>query len=444
MGAVADTRYTRSGEVNIAYQVVGDGSVNLVFVPGFVSNVEVTWEVPSFARFFGQLAAFSRLVLFDKRGTGMSDRVAPNISTEERMDDVRAVMQAADIDHAALFGISEGGPLAVLFAATYPDRTDALILCGSVARFVSDPPSYPWGMTREELAAFADAIEQLWGSTDILPPLAPSAAEDPVLAQHVVRYLRMGGSPGGAADLIRQWGEIDVREVLPTIQVPTLVMHRAEDVLLDVEAGRHLAGLIPGARFVEVPGRDHPAFIGDQAPVLDEIREFLTGVREPYESDRVLATVLFTDIVGSTERATALGDARWRELLEEHHTVVRRELLRFRGRELDTAGDGVLATFDGPARAIRCACAIRDAVRALGLEIRAGLHTGEVEVHGDTIAGIAVHIGARVASEAGPGEVLVSRTLVDLVAGSGVNFEDRGTKQLKGVPGEWQLFRVGA
>jgi pimeloyl-ACP methyl ester carboxylesterase/plasmid stabilization system protein ParE len=439
-----ETRYTRSGDVNIAYQVVGDGPIDLVFIPGFVSHLEVTWEVAPIARFFERLAAFTRLILFDKRGTGMSDRVQANVAIEERIDDVRAVMHAAGSERATLFGISEGGPIAVVFAATHPERASALMLCGAVARFLADPPAYPWGRTREELVAFAEAIEQGWGTPAILPPFVPSATADPVLAEGILRYARMGASPRAASDQIRWWGEIDVRPILTSIRVPTLVLHRSDDPLVEAAAGRHLAELIPDARFVEVPGADHPPFVGDQAPIIEEIREFLTGAREPYESERVLTTVLFVDIVESTERAAALGDRRWSDLLDDCHAAVRRELARFRGREIDTAGDGFLASFDGPARAVRCAIAIRDALRVLGIEARAGLHTGEVEIRGEHIAGIAVHIGARVAAAAASGEVLASRTLVDLVAGSGIDFLDRKTTRLKGVPGDWHLFSVAS
>jgi class 3 adenylate cyclase len=350
------------------------------------------------------------------------------------MDDVRAVMAAAGCERAALIGVSEGGPMSALFAATYPDRTAALVLYGTFAEFRS------WVPTPEHLEHFLHAIDATWGTGESLLHLAPSVADDPRFRRWWARHERLGASPGAAMDLMRMNSEIDVRHVLPAIRVSTLVLHRSGDVFVDVGGGRYVAAHIPEAKYVELPGVDHPPFVGDAEAVLQEVEEFLTGVRPAPEPDRVLATVLFTDIVRSTERAAELGDRRWRDLLGAHHTAVRRELERFRGREVDTAGDGFLATFDGPARAVRCARAIHDAVRPLGIELRAGLHTGEIELLGDDIGGIAVHIAARVAALAGPGEVLASSTVKDLVAGSGLRFEDRGTRALKGVPDEWRLF----
>jgi pimeloyl-ACP methyl ester carboxylesterase len=431
-----ETRYAKSGDVHVAYQVVGNGATDLVLVPGFVSHVEGWWEEPACVRFFERLASFARLILFDKRGTGLSDRVDEVPTLEQRMDDLRAVMQEAGSERAAVLGISEGGAMSALFAATYPERTSALVLYGTFAEFRS------WVPSPQDLEHFLRAIDETWGTGSSLPHFAPSAAKDEQFRRWWARHERLGASPGAAMALMRMNSEIDVRHVLPMIRVPTLVLHRTGDVTVNVEAGRYQAAHIPGAKYVELPGVDHIPFIGDADAVLDEIEEFLTGVRPAPESDRVLATVLFTDIVGSTEHAARLGDRRWRDLLQAHHGLVRRELARFRGREVDTAGDGFLASFDGPARAVRCACAIGDAVRPLGIEVRAGLHTGECEVMGERVGGIAVHIGARVAGLAGPGEVWISSTVKDLVAGSGLRFADRGTHSLKGVPGEWRLFTI--
>jgi pimeloyl-ACP methyl ester carboxylesterase len=440
-----ETRYARSGDVNIAYQVVGDGPRDLVFVPGWVSHIEYMWEEPGFAAFLRRLASFSRLILFDKRGTGLSDRV-PNTelpTLEQRMDDVRAVMDAVGSERAALMGISEGGPMCLLFGATYPDRTTALIMIGSYARRIW-APDQPWAAREEQYEAFVDDVQRNWGGPVGLAIRAPSRMDDAAFTRWWATYLRMSASPGAAEALTRMNGPIDVRHVLPVVQVPTLILHRSGDRSLPVDGARYMAEHIPGASYVELEGDDHLPFVGDQDSILDEVEQFLTGVRHGPEPDRVLATILFTDIVGSTERVAELGDRRWRELLEAHHAAVRRELERFRGREVDTAGDGFLATFDGPARAIRCAIAIREGVSALGLEVRAGLHTGECELHGESVAGIAVHVGARVAALAGPSEVLVSGTVKDLVAGSGIEFDDRGVHELKGVPGEWRVHAVRA
>ena len=437
-----ETRYAKSGDVHIAYQIVGEGPRDLVLVPGWVSHVECVWDDPGFARFLGRLAAFSRLIIFDKRGTGLSDRV-PGIPTlEERMDDVRTVMDAAGSERAVLCGISEGGPMSVLFAATYPERTASLVLYGAQAKVTPDP-SYPWGWTLEQLDAFVAAVKASWGQEDsrTLAMLAPSVADDLALRHWWARYERQSASPGAFAALFRMNAEIDVRSVLPTIRAPTLVLHREGDRCVTVDQGRYLAEHIPGAKYVELPGIDHLVLVGFD-PILDEIEEFLTGVRPGPTWDRALATVLFTDIVGATEQTARLGDQRWRDLLDRYHALIRTELAFFRGREVKTLGDGFLATFDGPARAIRCACAIRDGLGQLGIEIRAGLHTGECELMGDDVGGIAVHIGARVAARAAPGEVLVSSTVKDLVAGSGLHFVDRGVHKLHGVPEEWRLFVV--
>ena len=436
-----ETRYARSGDVNIAYQVVGDAPRDLVLVPGWVSNIEVFWEEPACARFLERLASFTLLILFDKRGTGLSDRVSDLPNLETRMDDVRAVMDAVGSERAALLGYSEGGPMCALFAATHPLRTAALIMQGSYARRTW-APDYPWGPTPEALEEWMAACQRDWGGPVGLDQRWPSAAHDERVRQWWARLLRMGASPGANRALQQMNAEMDVRHVLPAIRVPTLILHSVGDRVFAAAGGHFIAQRIPGAKFVELPGRDHLAWGEDADAIVDEIEEFLTGVRHGPEPDRVLATVLFTDIVGATERAAALGDRRWRNLLEQHHSLVRRELGRFRGREVDTTGDGFLATFDGPARAVRCARAVCDGVRPLGLEVRAGLHTGEVGLLHDKISGLAAHIGARVAAAAGPGEVLVSSTVKDLVAGSGLRFQDRGRQTLKGVPGEWHLFAL--
>jgi class 3 adenylate cyclase len=371
----------------------------------------------------------------------MSDRVSQIFTLEQRMDDVRAVMDAVGSERAALFGISEGGPMSILFATTYPERTTTLVIYGSYARR-SWAPDHPWGLTDEGWEQLFDAIEHDWGGPKILRIYAPGVLENQEQQRAAGFYYRLAASPGAALAIMRMNREIDVRHILPTVRVPTLILHRVGDSLTRIEQARYMARHIPGARLVELPGTDHMPWVGDQDAILDEVQEFLTGVRHGPEADRVLATVLFTDIVGSTERAAELGDRRWRDLLDRYYVAVRRELARFRGRELDTAGDGVLASFDGPARGVRCAQAFIDAVRPLGIDVRAGLHTGECEVMGDKLGGLAVHIGARVASLAGPGEVLVSHTVKDLVAGSGLRFTDRGTHPLKGVPGDWRLFAV--
>jgi class 3 adenylate cyclase len=443
-----ETRYARSGDVNIAYQVVGEGPFDVVHVPAFVSHVELTWQVPGIADFSRRLASFCRLIRFDKRGTGMSDRVSGAPTLETRMDDVRAVMDAVGSERAALLGVSEGGPMSILFAATYPERTWALILAGSFAR-VRWAPDYPWGVPDEELRRGDEEDEHGWGTashaTESAEALAPSADEESKRA--LATMLRHGASPGAIAALNRMNREIDVRGTLSAIHVPTLVLNRTHETPFIVNGSRYLAEHIPGARHVEVQGVDHAIFAGDTDTPLKEIERFLRDAwderaLDEAAPDRVLATVLFTDIVGSTAKAAALGDARWRDLLTEHHSLIRRQLTRFRGKELDTAGDGFFASFDGPARGIRCACAITEAVKELGIDVRAGLHTGECEVLDGKVGGIAVHIGARVAKEAAPAEVLVSSTVRDLVAGSGIGFRERGTAELKGVPGEWRLFAV--
>lgn len=441
MASSPRTQYAKSGDLHIAYQVTGSGALDLVVVPGFVSHLEYQWEHPWSAHFFERLGSFSRLIRFDKRGTGLSDRVGGIPTLEERMDDVRAVMDAVGSERAALFGVSEGGPMSVLFAATYPQRTSALILYGSYARR-SWAPDHPFGHSDQEWKAMIDGIEKTWGDEGAVDVRAPSAAGDTGYRQWWATYRRLAASPGAAVAIMLMNKEIDVRPILSAIRVPTLIAHRTDDQVIRVEQARYLASHIPGARLVEFAGADHTQWVGDGDAIVDEVEEFLTGARHSGETDRILATVLFTDIVGSTEKAVTLGDRRWGELLGTYYAVARRELARFRGREVDTAGDGFFATFDGPARAIRCAQAIASAARLLGLEIRAGLHTGECEVIGEKVGGIAVHIGARVVGRAGPGEILVSSTVKDLVAGSGLRFEERGAHALKGVPGEWRLSAV--
>jgi len=431
------TQYAKSGDIHIAYQAFGEGPINLVMVPGFVSNVENYWDEPDFARFLTRLASYARVVIFDKRGTGMSDRVTELPGLEQRMDDLRAVMDAAGMEDAALLGISEGAPLSILFAATYPDRCRALALYGSFSKF-----SY-WFPTEEALAAFFSYVGQAWGTGGSLERFAPSRANDAVFRQWWGRNERLGASPAAVVALMRMNSQIEISGILPAVRVPTLVIHRTGDKVVSVEGGRDVAAQIPGARLVEFPGVDHFFYVGENAyEISNAIEEFLTGSRAPIVVDRVLATVLFTDVVGSTETAAALGDQRWRDLLEKHHATIRRILTRFRGHEIKTTGDGFLATFDGPARAVLCACAITEEIKPLGIEIRAGLHTGECEMIGDDVGGIAVHIGARVAALAGASEVLVSSTLKDLVAGSGLRFSDRGTQPLKGIPGEWRIFKA--
>lgn len=443
MSDVSETRYAKSGRVNIAYQVVGSGPPDLVYVPGWLSNVEMMWENPLLARFLRRLASFSRLIVFDKRGTGLSDRVAELPTLEQRMDEVRAVMDAVGSARAALFGHSEGAAMCILFAATYPERTLALTTYGAFAkRLRSD--DYPWAPTLQERLCGAEELERTWGDPKIadLAYYAPSIADDASLQEWLDAYFRRSASPKAAADLLRMNTYTDVRDVLPSVRVPTLVLQAVGDRDVQAAEGRYIGSRITGAQYVEFPSGDHLFWASHQDEILAEIQEFLTGVRPPPEHDRVLATVLFTDIVEGTKRAAALGDRRWRDLLESHHALVRAEVSRHRGVEQDTAGDGFYVTFDGPARAVRCALAVRDGVRRLGLEIRAGVHTGECEVVAGKLGGIAAIIGARVKDLAGVGEVLATSTVRDLVSGSGLAFAERGAQALKGVPGEWRLFVV--
>lgn len=440
----AETRYAMSGEISIAYQVVGEGPFDIVHIPGFVSNVELGWNIPSRAELYRRLASFSRLIIFDKRGTGMSDRVVGAPTLEARMDDIRAVMDAVGSPRAALIGLSEGAPLGIVFAATYPERTDALVLIGGFARLMW-APDHPWGRTEEDYDREAEQDLRILGTREEALASMGTIMDDKDEIRAFVDLYRQSITPGGMRGLSLINREIDVRDVVPSVQAPTLVVHGARDHL-PVEGGRWLADHIAGARMLELPGARHLPLGEDLERTVTEIKSFLEGVWESdapdSEPDRVLATVLFTDIVESSEQAVELGDRAWRDLLERHHELVRRQLVRYRGSEVDTAGDGFLASFDGPARGIRCACAILEQVRALGLKVRAGLHTGECEVIDGKVAGIAVHTGARVASNAGPGEVFVSSTVKDLVAGSGIRFEDRGARELKGIPGVWHLFAV--
>jgi pimeloyl-ACP methyl ester carboxylesterase len=435
------TRYVDSGGVNIAYQVVGEGPMDLVFVPGFISHLDLQWDEPRIARFFTKLASFSRLILFDKRGTGLSDPVAAPPALEDRMEDVHAVMDAAGSERAALMGLSEGGPMSILFAATYPARVTALVLCGTYATGSMNPKLNPAGEAWVSVVPKIQDLVEHWGEGVTLSLFAPSAD---TMRDRLARGLfeRSAASPLMARLLMEaNLTDTDVSPLLASIRVPTLVLHR-EAELVPLACGQHLAANIPGAKLVVLPGADHIPFYGDGEGYAEEVEEFLTGARRPPEPDRVLTSVLFTDIVASTARAASMGDAAWRDLLCAHDETVRREIAEHRGRLVKSTGDGVLATFDGPARGIRCAAAIAVALRDVGVEIRAGLHTGECELIGDDIGGVAVHIAARIAALGGPGEVLVSSTVTDLVVGSGISFTDRGTRELKGLPGGWHIYSV--
>lgn len=440
------TAYADAGGTSIAYQVVGDGPLDVVLVLGFATHVELQWELTPMARFFDRIASFARLIIFDKRGTGLSDPVSSVPTLEERIDDVRAVMDAAGSQRAALFGISEGGPMSILFAATFPERVSSLVLYGAMAR-TTEAPDYPWAAPAAALReATAEFIAPNWGRNPeamieiFAPSLLDGLEANPELVDVLGRYERSSASPGMVLQIFEMFLDVDVREALPAVHVPTLVIHRRHDRAVNRRAGRALADGIDCAHYLELPGSDHLPWVGDTEAVLGEVEEFLTGARTIGEPDRVLATVMFTDIVGSTELAAEMGDTRWRELLHEHERVVARELARARGRLVKTLGDGCLARFDGPARAVRCGQAIVDATSALGLEVRIGLHCGEVELVADDVIGIAVHIAARIGARAGAGELLVSSTVKDLVAGSGIAFDDRGTARLKGIPDEWRLY----
>jgi pimeloyl-ACP methyl ester carboxylesterase len=435
-----DTRYARAGDISVAYQVVGDGPRDLVLVPGFVSNVELAWEHPPYERFMRRLSASARVIVFDKRGSGLSDPVDHAATIEDRVDDIRAVMDAAGSERADVFGWSEGATMAAVFAASFPERVGSLVLYGAYARG-TPAAGYPGAVPRHVWEAGLGQLEETWGQGVSLLTLAPSRGGDEPLVRWWSRFERQSMSPSMAHAVLRLDMELDIRDLLPSIRVPTLVIHRRDDPI-PIEGARWLADQIPDARFVELAGDDHWPWITDPEDSVVEVQEFLTGERQEHEPDRALATVLFTDIVGSTERAAALGDRRWRDLLDRHDRLIRHELHRHHGQEVKTTGDGVLATFDGPARGIGCATAICHDARSLGIEVRAGLHTGEVELRNGDVGGIAVHIGARVANMAGPGEVLVSGTVKDLVVGSGLEFTDMGEHSLKGAPGEWHLYAV--
>lgn len=436
------TQYAKSGDVNIAYQVVGDGQPDLVYVPGWVTNVEVMWEDPGLARFVRRLASFSRLITFDKRGVGLSDPVPlgelPDLDT--RVDDLRAVMLAAGCENAVLFGHSEGGSTAIALSARHPELVSRLILFGAYAkRLRSD--EYPWAPTAEERMAESEGYRQEWADPQMIADhYAPSRAHDADFVDWLGRWLRLAASPAAAAALNDASTQIDVTGLLPNVQVPTLLLYRVEDQDVKIEEGRYIAKKVPHAKLVELHGADHFFYAGDTEPILEEIEEFVTGHRTSATPERVLKTVLFTDIVKSTEIAASLGDEKWRELIGRHHELTREELRRWRGREVVTTGDGFLATFDDPANAIRCASAIVDSVRKLGVEVRCGIHTGVVEVLGEDVTGLAVNIGARISAIAGPSEIYVSRTVRDLLAGTGFQFEPRGTHALKGLPEDWEVF----
>ena len=438
---VPDTHYAKSGSVHIAYQTVGSGSIDIVLIPGLWTHVEHQWDEPAFARFLNRLASFARLIIFDARGAGLSDRAPELPPMEDQMDDVLAVLDSVGSESAAFFGLSQAGPMAMLFAASHPERTKALILYGTYASAAARE-GYPWGRDSGWLADFDRRIDELWGAGVFLPEVAPSRAHDVAFRRWWGRYERLSYGPGNALAYFHMNTNVDVRAILPSIRVPTLVLQRSDDVYRDRHHATYLASHIPGARLVELPGQDHLPYVGDSGAVLDEVEEFLTGVRPAPEHDRMLATVLFTDMVGSTERASQIGDRAWTYLVDRHHAVVREQLAKFRGREIDTAGDGFLAVFDGPGRAVHCAQAIIAGVHDLGIEVRAGVHTGEVELMGERIGGIAVHIGARVAALAAGSEILASSTVRDLVVGSGIDFEERGVFPLKGVEGDWRLYAV--
>jgi class 3 adenylate cyclase/pimeloyl-ACP methyl ester carboxylesterase len=438
-----ETRYADSGGVKIAYQVVGSGPIELVVVPGFVSNLDMQWTDPEITRFNQHLASFARVVMFDKAGTGLSDPVPAVPTLEQRMEDLRAVLDAAEVDRPYFLGISEGGPMSILFAATYPARVRGLILYGSFACGRMEVADNPGGPRWIDLCARIDTAVDNWGKGLLIDVFSPTMAGLPLARRINGMHERAMASPAMARAAFDAVVTTDVRDVLPAIGVPALVLHRIADAM-PIEGARYIAEQIPQARFVELPGSDHYWWVGDTAPILNELEEFVTGQPARGRSDRVLATILFSDIVGSTQLASDLGDGAWKDLLERHNRVVREQFSAFRGREIVSTGDGFLATFDGPARAVRCGEAMVQAVKQLGLEVRIGIHTGECEVLQDNIGGIAVHIGARVAALAGPSETLVTSTVRDLVSGSGIEFEDAGTHELKGVAGTWFLHRAAS
>lgn len=443
MLADAPIRYVNNGGIHVAYMAFGEGPTDLVFVPAFASHLEVHREQPAAVDFFERLASFSRVIVLEKRGTGLSDPVDHTPTLEEWASDVAAVMDAVGSERAAVLGVSEGGTTALLFAASHPERTSHLILVGTYAKFARSD-DYPFGVAGDAWERFVDGVSHRWGEGVLASNFAPSRADDPDFLAYWARYQRLSASPGMIQRLVASYPQLDARPVLPLVQAPTLVLHRRDDLLIDVRHGRYLAEHIEGAQLVELEGQDHLFFTGDADAVLDEVEEFLTGERRGATADRVLATVLFTDIVDSTRTAAELGDRRWSDLLARHDQRVRRQLERYRGREIKTLGDGFMAAFEGPARAIRCAHAINESMRSVGLTLRAGIHCGECERAGDDLQGIAVNIAARVAALGEPGELLVSRTVKDLVAGAGFTFDDRGEHRLKGVPGQWQVFRAAA
>lgn len=441
MSTPPETRYARSGDIHIAYQVVGDGPLDLVFVMGWVSHLDYFWSESRFARFLKRLSSFSRLILFDKRGTGLSDRVTELPTLEQRMDDVRAVIDAVGAKRVALFGISEGAAMCSLFAATYPERTAALVIYGGYAKRLRDP-EYPWAPTPEERQRFFDAIEQGWGGVVDLEILAPSEIGDAAFRKWWAAYLRHSASPGAALALAKMNSQIDLRAVLPAIRVPTLIVHRTGDLDIDVGGARYMAERIRGAKYVELPGNDHLMVAGDQEPLLREVEFFLTGALPVPEHDRVLATLMITGIIGAAAMAVCLGDQAWGGIVSSHDAIIREHLARYRGREEKKTLGGFLASFDGPARAIRCAQGIVEASHSLGIEVRAGLHAGECESVNGELTGLAVHIAERVFDRSGPGEVLVSNTVKDLVAGSGIEFSERDSRLMTGSAGSWRLFGV--
>jgi class 3 adenylate cyclase/pimeloyl-ACP methyl ester carboxylesterase len=441
----APIQYAVSGDTHVAYQVVGEGPVDVLFVWGGVSHLELGWEHLPTAAFFEDLASYARLILLDKRGTGLSDRPPFSAGLEPRMDDLRAVLDAVGSERAFVFGESEAASLATLFAATMPERVQGLLLYGPLVRVLATP-DFPWAHSAEAFDRYIQTSVRHWGEGLMMSLHSPSTIHEPAERTYWGRLERMAMSPGGFEEHMAAIADLDIRPILPLVQAETLVLHRADDPTVPIGQGEYVAEHIPNARLVRFPGSDHYPMVGEVAPILDAVREFICDDRAvPHrEIDRVLTTVLFTDIVGSTEHLAAVGDRRWLELIELHDRVARTAIEGHRGRVIRTTGDGVLATFDGPARAIRCATEIKEATGRLGLEIRSGLHSGEVEIHGDDVSGIAVHLASRVQSEAGAGEVFVSRTVVDLVAGSGLSFDDRGVHSLKGIPGEWRLFAVSA
>src|SRR5882724_1865600 len=439
------TKYARSDDVRIAYQISGDGPFDVVWAPGTMSHLDLDWEIPQRALFFERFSKFCRLIRFDKRGTGLSDRPVKMATLEERTDDIRAVMDDIGIKRANIFGVSEGGSMACLFAATYPQRVNSLLVWGAQARWIASA-DHPWGQTQEEHDRMVAMIDDDWPSFDYITGPGAGVGRDaaPAFIESISRYMRAAANPSAVRAYEQMNGQIDTRPILPSIQAPTLVMNRTGDPCARIEAARDMASRIPGAKFKEYPGNSHSMMLDDMEIVLSDIQEFITGKRPIDIYDRTLATVLFLDIASSTERAAALGDTGWRNVLNSYYAVVRKELSRFRGKETNTTGDSFLATFDGPARAVRCALAIAPAVKQLGIDVRAGVHTGECELMGDNIGGIAVNIGARIMAHAAPGAVLVSGTVKDLVAGSGLDFTDMGSHGLKGVPGEWKLFAARA